>query len=385
MFDLSRKQVTAAVFAFFIVLVSFGLYISYYWDFTPLSDHNEVAEVSCGVLDGEDLYGLYADWVGFNGTCIEKVEVNFADRLQDMWNKKKGNPVAEKTGKKLVREYRQQWFVQTTSIGGYIELVDDVVDETAVNWEKLASEYSLNPSEKRLVMKIGENVHGVDMVAYSMTELLPEAPESGKDWKFNMHVFDWILKNGGLEYLRRMPAIYDSKTSFGPYQFTEYALHDAQGIVRGASRANHAVRPKIPGSVSELRGNDHARAAYLFVLHNVAKLVQGLSEKEEKILSENLDENWASFTGYFAAAHFLPAGARPTMEAWIEHGMSGNYLDYVKYRYSEGQGIPLTYVKKHKHNREVLIEAGYGPPWWTFLLFLFFALFIFPSPTSDKI
>ncbi|MBQ5945256.1 hypothetical protein IJL65_02410 [bacterium] len=55
-----------------------------------------------------------------------------------------------------------------------------------------------------------------------MTELC----ENKENGEFNKQIFDLLLQNSGVNYLSKVPAIYDNKTSYGLYQFTEYALHD---------------------------------------------------------------------------------------------------------------------------------------------------------------
>lgn len=312
--------------------------------------------VDCDQLAGERLSGLYSDWTGVYGTCKGDLKVNFVQQLEKAWTEKNGNSVAEKTGRRLIREYENKWYIKKIDLETYVKNVDQVTSNTVIRWEELEKSYNLRPEETKLVRRISFRVQGVDLVAYSMTELLPQ-PRDG-NWELNLKVYWWLLEKAGPSYLRRLPAKYDSYTSFGPFQFTSKAIYETAEEVRGASKVSQIAEPKIPGSVSKLRGLDHARAAYYFLIHNVARMVGQLNGAQLQTLSRRLEDNWGSFTGYFAGAHRLPAGARRSMKKWINSGMKGEYLQYVR-----GYGAPRTYVKKAKYNREVLVDAGYGSFW----------------------
>jgi hypothetical protein len=65
-----------------------------------------------------------------------------------------------------------------------------------------------------------------------MTELFPSMDKMNKD------VLDFLLRHGGEELVYHLPAVNDDYASFGPYQFTSFAVYNAEGQKKGASILN---------------------------------------------------------------------------------------------------------------------------------------------------
>ena len=138
---------------------------------------------------------------------------------------------------------------------------------------------------------------------------------------------DFLLQYAGVEYIEDIPAMYDAKTSFGPYQFTEFALFDCGNQKRGASIANQAVTSgqKIPGSVIKLRGDDHYKAAYLFAVHNICLMVKKLNKKELQTLKNVWGNNRDDLFVFCATAHHLPGDAIKAARKWLDNKAKASF------------------------------------------------------------
>ena len=185
------------------------------------------------------------------------------------------------------------------------------------------------------------------IVAYAMTELC----ENKENGEFNKQIFDLLLQNSGVNYLSKVPAIYDNKTSYGLYQFTEYALHDVPWDVRWASVVNKKLPAdkKIPWSVIDLKSwQDQTKAAYMFALYNLNSAVSKLSDEQARALlnyQKNNKENFRdNITQLIAMCHHMPVDAK-ALKKWHENKHKQDIYNYWRAQ---------TYGKASKNNYEAL-------------------------------
>ncbi|HRX63840.1 MAG TPA: hypothetical protein P5060_01915 [Candidatus Absconditabacterales bacterium] len=225
-------------------------------------------------------------------------------------------------------------------------------EKTIRNTEKDIEDYNggLNPNKVKLLEIFKSNLSGKSIVAYAMTELC-EDKVSGET---NKQIFDLLLQNAGVEFLSLTPAIYDGKTSYGLYQFTEYALYDHGGEERGASIVNKYVKnpeDKIPGSVIDLTDREsQTKAAYMFATYNFAVALSKLSDKEVdallKYYQNNPDNFMNNITQLVAMCHHRPAD-NINLKKWIQGGFTKNIHQY---------GYAQEYGKASKKNYEALTK-----------------------------
>jgi hypothetical protein len=160
-----------------------------------------------------------------------------------------------------------------------------------------------------------------------MAELLPS-----NNGELNRDYLDFLLRHGGRRYLESLPALHDDITSFGPVQFTQYAVYDVPGERRGASRVNVALprgsELRIPGSTLRLRDNDHLRAAYLFAVSNLADGIRSLSERQLTTFERVAGPRGVDVAQFIAVAHNKPANGRRALRAWLDAGGNGSFRDY---------------------------------------------------------
>jgi hypothetical protein len=295
---------------------------------------------------------LYAKYLGVpSGQIIEKtITTSFVENLDAMWQVKiqrSRSSVVKKTGGELVDEYSLG--AASYSFANYSSQLDDVITDVrkSINWDKVSTLAHLTKKETNLVRQITESFDGKDMVSYAMTELFPS-----NDGELNVEVMDFLLRNAGKEYIESIPAMYDRKTSFGPYQFTEYALYSNAETKekRGASIINEAITEnsqKIPGSVALLRGDDHHRAAYLFAIYNMCTLVRNLNKKEFVTLSQKWKSNKDDLFIFCATAHHLPGAAVRAGRNWLSNG--------AKYKYEKSCGKSIMqYAVKTRNNLDAI-------------------------------
>ena len=291
-----------------------------------------------------------------------RIEVNFSERLDALWEYKKkisaNSRVVPEVAEAITSEYKEN-SAFGFSIQMYVEKIDQLIagiKNAEGFWGKVAEIKGLNKEEAELVESICRSFDGKDLMAYALTELMPSS-----DGELNKGVMDFLLNNAGREYVEAIPALGDDKTSFGPYQLTEYAVYDAERQ-RGASIVNRAL-PKdlrIPGSVSKLRNDDHHKAAYLFAVDNIANLVNMASRINKlDVLNKVWRQKHLEIVQIIATAHHGPSavisgipqrrGRRKAgiAEMWLQNDARSDFTVSTYGNYS-------TYARKTKANFEAL-------------------------------
>ncbi len=278
---------------------------------------------STGRLAGHRGSDLYADYIGLssrNDVIPSRLCVDWDKRLVALWTAKENNHGDSRTviatARQLISEYR-------TKDPGRMPIRQYETDasedahllQTHLDWQQLGQHYRLTERKLKLLKQISSHIGGRSLVAYAMTELLPGRYNGA----FNRDYFDFLLRHGGRRFVESIPAIHDGITSFGPFQFTPFAIYDAHGHQNGASKANHSLPSnlRIPGSVMRLRSDDHAKAAYLFAVSNLADLIASLNERELKTLERVWRTSDVDLVEYIATAHNKPAFARDAGRKWL--------------------------------------------------------------------
>lgn len=198
-----------------------------------------------------------------------------------------------------------------------------------------------------LIEKIADSYDEKDMLAYAMTEIFPS-----NDGNRNEKMLEFVLKNYGREYLDLFPAMADKKGSLGWYQFTEYALYHVNDI-RGASIINLLLpkQERIPGSVLDLKWDDHIKAAHLFSIYNWAQSIRQMSDKQKTLLNKSIDNNHDELVQIMATMHHNPGRSYRATKNWLNKGApKGKYAGFVRIqRTALGD-----YAIKTKNNLEAL-------------------------------
>lgn len=290
---------------------------------------NEI-KVPTGFLAGKTVNDLFAFYLGFDGRTVvpDVVIISPAANIKKLWKRKLDRRAgvtitAQQAASLAESKYYPGAQVEKLSFNEYVKNIDTHLSGLRANidFENFGNSLGLDKEEVDAMKVAAEEIGGREIVAYSMTELLP-----GDNGEYNAKFLDLLVKNYGAEYLHWLPALYDEYTSFGPYQFTQFALFDANGRQEGASKVNRFVNEgkyKIPGSVINLEGRAHDRAAYMFALFNIAMLIKETETSEQlQRLIEVFQKEKDILVGMIACMHNLPVTKFAFIE-WIKAGASG--------------------------------------------------------------
>ena len=284
-----------------------------------------------GAIEGHLANDLYADFIGYKGRIPSEITVNWAKQLETLWDRKVdrrgSNAVVSQTRDLVVPEYARY-------DPGQMSLVEyqqnaarqaDAIYEN-LDWTAVGKSYFKGDKRKlALLREAAKTVGGRSIVAYAMTELLP----SRNNGAYNRDYLDFLLQHAGRRYVESLPALHDNITSFGPYQFTQFAVYDANGGPRGASRMNRFLPKgqKIPGSTMMLRNDDHVKAAYLFGLDNLATLIRGLNKSQLRTFERVAPNKGLDIVQFIAVAHNKPAYAMPSARRWLDNGARTSFME----------------------------------------------------------
>lgn len=274
---------------------------------------------------------LYAAYLGYPGTRIPAtLSIDWNVQLDALWDRKldrpEVTPVARQAARDLIAEYATQ-DPGRISLESYQEIAGNQARAICaeLDWSQVGRTYQLNERETTLLERVSCNMGGRVVLSYIMAELFPSA-----DGELNRDYLDFLLRHGGRRYLESLPAVHDDITSFGPVQFTMYAVFDTPRERRGASKVNAALSEnlRIPGSTLYLRGNDHLRAAYLFAISNLADGIRSLNGRQLETFESVYGPKGVDVAQYIAVAHNKPANGRRALRAWLDAGARGSLRDY---------------------------------------------------------
>lgn len=291
-----------------------------------------------GNLAGRRAGDLYAAYMGYPEakkpavTVIPAtIKIDWHAQLSELWvrktNRRGVTPVARQTAAELVAEYAREDVGQIT-LESYQEIAGNQASAICaeLNWDMVGRTYRLNVRETALLKRVSCNMGGRVLLAYAMAELLPST-----DGALNREYLDFLLRYGGRRYVESLPALHDDITSFGPVQFTQYAVYDTGRERRGASRVNVALPAgselQIPGSTMMLRENDHFRAAYLFAVSNLADGIRKLNGRQLTVFERVAGPRGVDVAQFVATAHNKPAVGMQSLRRWLDSGARGSYRD----------------------------------------------------------
>src|SRR3989344_4046298 len=186
----------------------------------------EMIDVPRG-LRGRKLNDLFTHYTGIAGQVPDKVPGDFpTQQLPKLWELKKQKygetPVVSLARQQLVGGYDQK-NAQKMNWQQYRDSGQASIDSLrkSLDWNAVGKHFGLGGVDLKLLREFEAQINGSALLSYALTELMP-----GVDGPLNRDMLDFLLRVGGREYVERLPAVNDAKTSMGSYQFTEYALYD---------------------------------------------------------------------------------------------------------------------------------------------------------------
>lgn len=298
-------------------------------------------------------------YTGISGKVPPKAQIDFPYQAWKMWRLKMEKmphdvALARRAGE-LLKEYKSAGTTERSriSLSQYITDMSRMVETTkkVIDWEevkKIKELRYLSAEEIDLVRALSEKIVGKDLVAYSMTELLPS--DNGAQ---NRHIMDFLLKNAGSAYLRLIPA-QDKARSWSYYQLTEeYAVSENNHDTfkwGGASIINKAVDPRfrIPKDMLHMKeGVHHHRGAMLFAINSLFRLVgevkKAKSEMRTAEILKALSSDTTLLLQYISTAHHQTGYAPKMFVGWLldEHfrDKEGKSLSYEEYLGERGPAL----------------------------------------------
>lgn len=297
----------------------------------PVIAPRETNVYETGSLKGRRAGDLYRAFLGYEGDRIPaRLSVDWLARLDYLWARKASRrdsgPVVHRARAMLVNEYRTR-DPGRISLESYQEIAGNQARAVCaeLDWEQVRRRSGLDERKGALLKRISCNMGGRVILAYAMAELLPST-----DGELNRDYLDFMLRHAGRRYVESLPALHDSITSFGPLQFTHFAVYDNGRERRGASRVNLALpeRLRIPGSTLYLRDSDHLRAAYLFGVSNLADVIRSMNARQVATFERVGGPRGVDVAQFLATAHNKPAVARRAMRAWLDSGARRSYREF---------------------------------------------------------
>ena len=282
-----------------------------------------------GRLTGKKFGGQFNRYFGFGDGVKEVREteaIDFRYELSKLWiakaDKMQGDEPDEEYAEHhhgvlesieaVYRDYEVPPQGSGPSLLEYRREIDDTLAgvEEVLSFPAIDKKFRLGRNQSEALKLFSGSIDSDLMLSYAMTELMPS--ENGRA---NVEAFEFLLKNAGKGFIERIPALGDRKMSFGPYQFTDYALMNIGGkygktVIRGASLIDSTIHPPIlPPNVESLRGTEHHKAAHLLAVYNLVLLVKNLGEAGCTDVLRNPSFADTAARDYIIAAHHRPAEA----------------------------------------------------------------------------
>lgn len=320
---------------------------------------------------------LFQDYLGIESNVIPThAEVDYFSNMLNLWqtkvNRKNVTKATKDNAGKVLQTYYENKEITNLkglqkNISENIRLVDKNLDK-----EGLAKHFRLDEDKNKILNSLSNLVSSENLLAYGMTELMP----SIEDGKFNKEIMSFLLENAGENYILSIPALHDDYLSFGLYQFTSFAVKADVESKEGASIVNDFLpeEHRIPGSVSKLVGDDHHKAAYLFSIYNLARVIkQGDTKDFDKLLKLKSEKDKKEIiTIYIATAHHLPAPSRRLFLKWLESN-NVNVKEYINILNKNNEALKQ-YAIKTSNNLSAL-DSSYKS----------YKLTDFPSSANKKL
>lgn len=282
--------------------------------------------------------GIAARYFGLEPGSLpsEVMKPNFTAILASLWDKKKKRSPPNK--QKMIEDQgiaQSNQYAEERKIGKHrsmsLQEMQGIFHEEirglrrSLDWDRLGTEAGIL-THIGLMQKLDAHISGRTLTAYALTELFPS--DNGS---LNVSLFDVLLRSAGANFVTRIPALYDEYLSFGPFQFTQYALFDTPSEKRGASQVSGFLKGRhIPGSVTKLVSlEQHADAAYLFALQGILRLIQAAQGNAE-VLKSMKKVGPIALAQYIATAHHAPAPAKTAFLEWIKQGAEGKHSTHFR-------------------------------------------------------
>lgn len=262
--------------------------------------------------------GLYELFSFYNLNKDKPNQIDFEAAIDSMWSFKK-NKLPKKYqdfADSLANSYDQKKAVKS-SLKEYRKMVSNNLEEMLQEFNIDKFTKGRNKEHKEFVENIVENLDEDIFLAYSTTELFPNLNPT-----FNLSIYDKFLKEAGLDYLMRVPALYDKLLSFGPGQLTNFAISKDKSACSLNKYLSEDL--KIPDSMDKMNTiEEHIRGSIANMIYNSHYIASKMSKKD----LENFNDIYSQMdsksqklliTQLISGAHHRPKDVAKKLSYFVE-------------------------------------------------------------------
>lgn len=333
-----------------------------------IANHLETSSYPLRELSGQKLEEPSKKYLGLTGeTAPETLDINFLERLRDLWQAQKSdNPAEADTIREmravLIEEYQTVDAAHAT-LSDYAGIISSQLkrlkEKGVIDWTTLGEFENLTEKEIDLVRRSVEKTSAKEMLALILNELMPK-----QKGKLNVQLLDFLVRNAGISFINRIPS-QKFLLAIGPYALNKQAVDGKSDKPQGASRINRVIKNeklKIKDDVLDLRGNEFHRATFMRSIANLIDIVKSLDETETEKFSRGIsDKKDEDLSNMIAISHRDPGMAQRATKAWLADDMKKPWSQYLDHPGA------VEFIQEYKDNLEALIEletndVGLLPP-----------------------
>jgi len=247
--------------------------------------------------------------------------IDYKLALKDMWDRKLARkdvtPATRKNAALIIERYNNST-PNKMSINdvAWIAHNDAQTSTQSIDWVGLCDKMNANDHQCANAKAAAQMINGSTLVSYSMTELMP-----GKNGARNYQLYDLLVNTAGWQYLGSIPALGDKYLSFGPYQFTSFAVYDDGKKADGASVVSRYAGVTIASSVVHLGFNEQHTAANYFAIYNLIRV----NKRFENGINPRCFAG-SNLPVFIATAHHNPGHAIKATVRHVRNGCEGSFL-----------------------------------------------------------
>lgn len=292
------------------------------------------------------IFGEKLDEDTWDTSELNNIEIHPQNAMKELWELKLSKAPKDSSDRKRIIKFMKdpEWVYQRyitwkleprkMSIDNYKDEIKDSINEIKQNidWNKITINWrNLRDYESSLLKYICINIDEKDVFSFLLTEIMPSNKGSGIE-DFNLEVLNLLLENIGASHIELIPSLADWLLSFWPYQTTHHLIYKKETKNWPQYWASNEValalpeNLRLPTDINLLQWKDHHKAAYLFIIYNMAWGILSLRDQKTKwsawerlvnVLRYTWMKKKKDILQYLAAAHNNPSKAQDALKLWL--------------------------------------------------------------------
>jgi hypothetical protein len=240
--------------------------------------------------------------------------------LDNLWKEKINKTNNEEFKKKLIelkinliKDY-QKWQGKKVDLKDFINYINLNVKKSlsALDWEQIKSKFVfskesseiLNRQKEELFNKIindkkFEKYLSLTLLVIILNEI---SFASLKNPDINLQVLNFLISNFGINFISLIPAIYDQRISFGPFQLTDlvvgdeknkkYFVNDINEFVKESSKK---INLKLPDKLEEFRKSHHYQGTVFLCVYYLCSYIKKANEAQTNQIKDTFEKQKEEF------------------------------------------------------------------------------------------